>query len=162
VGIGASIDKVSQQFTQGNISTTSNALDLAVNGQGFFRMSDAGTITYSRNGQFQTDKNGYIVNAAGLRLTGKLADSNGVLTGTSGDIKLNFSDAKPAATTSAGYNVNLDSRSATPSAMAKAACSERPRLPSRLRPHRRTPCPSWSMARLRRSRSVSPPVPMRT
>ena len=121
VGIGASIDKVSQQFNQGNISTTSNALDLAINGQGFFRMSDAGTITYSRNGQFQTDKNGYIVNAAGLRLTGKLADSNGVLTGTSGDIKLNFSDAKPAATTSAGYNVNLDSRSSTPSAMAKAA-----------------------------------------
>ncbi|MDD2988410.1 MAG: flagellar hook protein FlgE [Zoogloea sp.] len=121
VGIGASIDKVSQQFNQGNISSTSNALDLAINGQGFFRMSDAGTITYSRNGQFQTDKNGYIVNAAGLRLTGKLADSNGVLTGTTGDIKLNFSDAKPASTTSAGYNVNLDSRSATPSAMGKAA-----------------------------------------
>ena len=121
VGIGASIDKVSQQFNQGNISTTSNALDLAINGQGFFRMSDAGTITYSRNGQFQTDKNGYIVNASGLRLTGKLADSNGVLTGTSGDIKLNFSDAKPAATTSAGYNVNLDARAKTPTAMSKAA-----------------------------------------
>ena len=121
VGIGASIDKVSQQFNQGNISTTSNALDLAINGQGFFRMSDAGTITYSRNGQFQTDKNGYIVNASGLRLTGKLADSNGVLTGTSGDIKLNFSDARPAATTSAGYNVNLDARAKTPTAMSKAA-----------------------------------------
>ncbi len=121
VGIGAAIDKVSQQFTQGNISTTSNALDLAINGQGFFRMSDNGSISYSRNGQFQTDKNGFIVNASGLHLTGKLADSNGVLTGTTGDIKLNFSDAKPAATTSAGYNVNLDSRSATPAAMAKAA-----------------------------------------
>ncbi|MBT9497374.1 MAG: flagellar hook-basal body complex protein, partial [Zoogloea sp.] len=120
VGIGASIDKVSQQFTQGNISTTSNSLDLAINGQGFFRMDNNGTITFSRNGQFQTDKNGYIVNAQGLRLTGKLADANGVLTGTTGDIKLNFSDAKPAATTSAGYNVNLDSRSNTPSAMDKA------------------------------------------
>ena len=120
VGIGAMIGQVAQQFNQGNISTTSNALDLAVNGQGFFRMSDSGAITYSRNGQFQTDKNGFIVNAAGLRLTGKLADSNGVLTGTTGDIKLNFSDAKPAATTSAGYNVNLDSRSATPATMAKA------------------------------------------
>lgn len=121
VGIGAAIDKVSQQFTQGNISTTSNALDLAINGQGFFRMSNNGAISYSRNGQFQTDKNGYVVNAQGLRLTGKLADSNGVLTGTTGDIKLNFSDAKPAATTSAGYNVNLDSRSSTPAAMSKAA-----------------------------------------
>jgi len=121
VGIGAMIDQVAQQFTQGNISTTSNALDLAINGQGFFRMSDNGAITYSRNGQFQTDKNGFIVNGSGLHLTGKLADSNGVLTGTTGDIQLNFSDAKPAATTSAGYNVNLDSRAPTPSSMTKAA-----------------------------------------
>ncbi|HMV17673.1 MAG TPA: flagellar hook protein FlgE [Zoogloea sp.] len=120
VGIGASIDKVSQQFTQGNITTTSNALDLAINGQGFFRMSDNGTISYSRNGQFQTDKNGFIVNSSGLHLTGKVADANGVLTGTTGDIKLNFSDASPSATTAANYNVNLDSRAATPSALAAA------------------------------------------
>ncbi|MBS0346769.1 MAG: flagellar hook protein FlgE [Proteobacteria bacterium] len=121
VGIGAQVAKVAQQFGQGNITTSTNGLDLAINGQGFFRMSNDGAITYSRNGQFQTDKNGYIVNSQGLRLTGKVADANGVLTGATGDLKLNLSDAKPQATSSAGYNVNLDSRSATPTSLTAAS-----------------------------------------
>lgn len=121
VGIGAQVAKVSQQFGQGNITTSTNGLDLAINGQGFFRMDNDGAITYSRNGQFQTDKNGYIVNAQGLRLTGKVADANGVLTGATGDLKLNLSDAKPQATSNAGYNVNLDSRSATPTSLTAAS-----------------------------------------
>ncbi|MDD3352781.1 flagellar hook protein FlgE [Zoogloea sp.] len=118
VGIGATVAQMAQQFNQGNVTTTSNALDLAINGEGFFRMSDpGGTITYSRNGQFQTDKEGYIVNAQGLRLTGKIADANGAYTGATGAIKLNLSDAKPQATSKSGYNVNLDSRSATPTGL---------------------------------------------
>lgn len=121
VGIGAQVAKVSQQFGQGNINTSTNTLDLAISGQGFFRMSDNGAITYTRNGQFLTDKNGYIVNAQGLRLTGKVADANGVLTGATGDLRLNLSDAKPNATGSAGYNVNLDSRVSTPSALTAGA-----------------------------------------
>lgn len=121
VGIGAQVAKVAQQFGQGNITTSTNGLDLAINGQGFFRMSNDGAITYSRNGQFQTDKNGYIVNSQGLRLTGKVADANGVLTGATGDLKLNLSDAKPQATGNAGYNVNLDSRSATPTSLTAAS-----------------------------------------
>ncbi|MBS0355132.1 MAG: flagellar hook-basal body complex protein [Proteobacteria bacterium] len=121
VGIGAQVSKVAQQFGQGNITTSTNGLDLAINGQGFFRMDNAGAITYSRNGQFQTDKNGYIVNAQGLRLTGKVADANGVLTGATGDLKLNLSDAKPQATGNAGYNVNLDSRSATPTSLTASS-----------------------------------------
>ncbi len=47
-------------------ASTNNPLDIAINGSGFFRMSDNGTITYTRNGQFQLDKDGYIVNADGL------------------------------------------------------------------------------------------------
>lgn len=120
VGIGSSVATVAQQFNQGNISTSSNSLDVAINGEGFFRMSNSGTISYSRNGQFQADKNGYIVNAQGLHLTGKLADSSGVLTGASGDLKLNISDASPAATTSAGYNVSLNSSASTPKALESA------------------------------------------
>ena len=72
VGIGAAVGAVAQQLTQGNISTSSNTLDLAVNGQGFFRMSDNGTITYSRNGQFHVDKDGYVVNTSGLRLSQRI------------------------------------------------------------------------------------------
>ena len=45
VGIGVGVSSIQQQFTQGNLSTTNNGLDLALNGGGFFRMSDDGAIT---------------------------------------------------------------------------------------------------------------------
>ena len=61
VGIGTTVMAVQQEFTQGNVTTTKNPLDIAINGDGFFRMSNNGTITYSRNGQFHLDKNGFIV-----------------------------------------------------------------------------------------------------
>ena len=74
VGIGTSLSSVYQQFTQGNITTTNNPLDMAINGQGFFRLSNNGAVTYTRNGQFQLDKDGFIINAAGYQLTGYAAD----------------------------------------------------------------------------------------
>ncbi len=120
VGIGASVATVAQQFTQGNISTSSSTLDLAVKGQGFFRMSDNGAITYTRNGQFHVDKNGYVVNSSGLRLTGNTYDAKGLPNGVGGDIRLSYGDADPKATTEAGYNVNLDSRSTSPAALTVA------------------------------------------
>ncbi|MDP1956787.1 MAG: flagellar hook-basal body complex protein, partial [Rhodocyclaceae bacterium] len=51
VGIGVSVAGISQQFTQGNMTTTSNPLDIAINGQGMFRLSNSGATTYTRNGQ---------------------------------------------------------------------------------------------------------------
>lgn len=70
VGIGTKIAEVSQQFTQGNLTVTNNPLDLAVSGSGFYRMDQNGAISYQRNGQFQLDKEGYIVNSSGQKLTG--------------------------------------------------------------------------------------------
>ena len=50
IGIGARIGAVAQQFTQGNITTTSNNLDLAINGRGFFALATPqGETVYSRN-----------------------------------------------------------------------------------------------------------------
>src|SRR4030042_764231 len=65
IGIGARLAAVAQQFTQGNISVTNNPLDMAVNGPGFFVMNGVNGISYSRNGQFQLDKDGYIVSRTG-------------------------------------------------------------------------------------------------
>lgn len=79
VGIGTAVGAVRQQFSQGNITPTNNPLDVAINGAGFFRMSQDGAISYTRNGQFDVDKNGYIVNAQGLRLTGYPADATGAI-----------------------------------------------------------------------------------
>ncbi|MDO8703259.1 MAG: flagellar hook protein FlgE [Undibacterium sp.] len=115
VGIGVKIAGIVQQFTQGNISSTNNPLDIAINGSGFFRMSNNGAITYSRNGQFQLDKNGGIVNAAGLQLTGYVADANGVLsTGAAAPLIINTSDIPPKETDIATALLNLDSRALVP------------------------------------------------
>lgn len=113
IGRGVAVSTVLQEFTQGNLSTTDNPLDIAINGKGFFRMSDNGTITYQRNGQFQLDKDGYIVNAAGQRLTGYVAGANGaVVAGTPTDLQVSFSDLPPLQTTQSQLALNLDSRSA--------------------------------------------------
>ena len=69
-----------QNEVQGTIQQSTDPLALAISGQGFFRMMDqSGSVLYSRNGQFQVDKNGFIVNNQGHKLTGYLPDSNGVI-----------------------------------------------------------------------------------
>lgn len=114
-GIGVEVGAIAQQFAQGAITTTNNSLDLGINGGGFFRMSENGTITYTREGQFKLDKNGYIVNASGKRLTGYPVDKNGVVTnGTAQDLKLESTDISPKATTSASVRVNVDARAQIP------------------------------------------------
>ncbi|MCZ7563130.1 MAG: flagellar hook protein FlgE [Burkholderiales bacterium] len=111
VGIGTTISRVNQNFTQGNISTTANALDIAINGKGFFRMNNNGAITYQRNGQFMLDNAGYVVNATGQRLTGyPPAPGGGVITATPQDLRIDFSDIPPSITTLAQVVSNLDSR----------------------------------------------------
>jgi flagellar hook protein FlgE len=123
IGLGTKVATVAQQFTQGNISVTSNPLDMAINGGGFYRLQDTtGGVFYSRNGQFQLDKDGYIVNAAGLQLTGYAADVNGAVNPPLTALRLfdsgSSSDAAPQATgtsTAASgvqVNLNLDSREA--------------------------------------------------
>lgn len=115
IGIGTKVAVVAQQFTQGNISASNNPLDVAINGGGFFRMSNNGTITYARNGQFQLDKSGYIINATGARLTGYTANANGVLsTGAPADLNINTSDLTPQTTTKVKAVLNLDSGSTVP------------------------------------------------
>jgi flagellar hook protein FlgE len=74
IGIGTKLETVAQQFTQGNISTTNNTLDMAINGPGFFSLNTGFGTAYSRNGQFQLDKNGYIVSSAGYKLQGYAID----------------------------------------------------------------------------------------
>lgn len=109
VGIGVKASDVVQQFTQGNITSTNNALDVAINGNGFFRMSNNGSITYTRNGQFTLDKTGYIVNSNGDRLTGYGA---GLTTGAIQEIQIDTKDQTPQQTGTVSSTLNLDSRSA--------------------------------------------------
>lgn len=112
IGIGSKISAIAQQFGQGTITPTSNPLDIAINGQGFFRMSDSGTVSYSRNGQFHADDSGYIVDASGANLTGFMADVNGDIKASGVPVNLKFgtSDLAPKATTAFDLGFNLDAR----------------------------------------------------
>ena len=114
VGIGTTLQTVAQQFTQGNVSTTANPLDLAINGAGFFQVSDgASPVTYTRNGQFKLDREGFLVNNAQDKLLGYVADSNGVIQpGRAVPLQLPTGGIDPSATTRAAIELNLDARKA--------------------------------------------------
>jgi flagellar hook protein FlgE len=123
VGIGTNLVAVAQQFTQGNITTTQNALDLAINGAGFFQVTDGKSpVTYSRNGQFKVDREGYVVNNAAQRLMGYPADSLGqIQPGQAVALQLPTGGIEPNATTGIELEMNLDSRQgATVPAVAPA------------------------------------------
>lgn len=114
VGIGTSLSGVVANVGQGNINVTGNALDMAINGQGMFRLSSNGTVSYSRNGQFGLDKDSYIVNAVGARLTGYPATPTGTIVASSPtDLQISKADLIPNPTTEAGIVLNLDSRNGT-------------------------------------------------
>ncbi|MFZ6644199.1 flagellar hook protein FlgE [Undibacterium sp. TJN25] len=115
VGIGVKVAAIAQQFTQGNITPSDNPLDIAISGAGFFRMSDNGAISYTRNGQFHLDDDGFITNAQGLQLTGYPVSSTGlILAGTPVPLHIDTKDLDPKVTTEADTQVNLDSRATLP------------------------------------------------
>ncbi|HEU5437261.1 MAG TPA: flagellar hook protein FlgE [Telluria sp.] len=114
-GIGVKVSQIAQQFTQGNIESSNNPLDIAINGAGFFRTTVAGATQYSRNGQFSLDKEGFMVNAQGAKLTGYQTGPNGnLLAGSPVPIQINTADLKPVATTAIKTELNLDSREDIP------------------------------------------------
>jgi flagellar hook protein FlgE len=107
-GSGVKLSAVSQQFTQGNIDFTDNALDLAIAGEGFFVLSDNGARVYSRAGAFGVDNQGNVVNAQGLHLQAYPYAGNGLFnTGTPNDLQLTTGANPPAATTTATLGLNL-------------------------------------------------------
>jgi flagellar hook protein FlgE len=111
-GAGVRVATVAQQFTQGNITNTNNPLDLAISGPGFFQIVDSNnTVTYTRNGQFKVDANGYVVNNQKLKLIGYPADGNGVIQpGTAQPLRLPTAGLKPTQTSAVTLEFNLDAR----------------------------------------------------
>lgn len=114
-GIGTQVTGNFQDFAQGSITTSNNSLDMAINGQGFFRMDQNGAISYSRDGQFQLDRNGYLINAEGLQLTGYEANASGtIITSSPVPLQIPTANLSPNATTTGAVGVNLNSNSTVP------------------------------------------------
>ena len=114
IGKGVTVSGVTQEFSQGNISFTENSLDLAVNGDGFFVLSDNGARSYTRAGNFQVDQEGFVVSNTGARLQTYQADATGEITGLIDDVQLETALIDPNATSQVDATLNLDSRDTQP------------------------------------------------
>ena len=69
LGTGVRIVATEKLFTQGSVLQTDNALDVAINGRGFFQVEQPdGTLAYSRDGTFQLNDQGELVTASGYRI----------------------------------------------------------------------------------------------
>jgi len=114
-GSGVRLSAIAQQFVQGNIDFTDNALDLAIGGEGFFVISDDGARSYTRAGAFGVDNQGYVTNAQGARLQAYPYAGSGLFnTGTPVDLQLTVGANPPAATTRAAFGINLPANAPVP------------------------------------------------
>lgn len=105
VGLGTQVASINQRFTIGTVSSTGNQFDMAIDGaKGLFRVLDpSGSVLYTRNGQFFPNKEGYIVNAQGYRLTGYEEGGTNIV-----PVRVPSGNIAPAATTTMWSKLNLD------------------------------------------------------
>ena len=112
-GIGVEVAAVAQQFSQGNVTVTGNNLDVAFNGNGFFKVQQAdGSAAYTRAGNFKLDKTGDLVTNGGAQVMGFRVDPATGLS-TSEAQPLSFPTGAPIQakqTESIKATLNLDAR----------------------------------------------------
>jgi len=114
-GSGVRLNNIAQQFTQGNIDFTGNNLDLAITGEGFFTLSDNGSTSYTRAGQFAVDRDGFVGDSDGRRLQVYPSLGNGAFnTGGLEDLRLLTDQNSPQATTDITLGVNLPADAEVP------------------------------------------------
>jgi len=117
IGNGVQLQQVEQQFSQGDIQTTGNSLDLALSGNGFFTVNANGADQYTRAGSFTTNSDGEVVNAAGQALQVYAPTTSGSFNTTSlTNLVIPTGDSPPSATTTAGMTFNLPADSTAPTA----------------------------------------------
>jgi len=116
-GEGVRLVAAAQQFNQGNINTTSSALDLAISGNGFFTLNGPSGNIYTRNGEFSEDAKGNVVSTTGedLQVYPPLANG-GFNTGALQTLNLNTAQSAPVATTTGTVILNLPSNATVPTA----------------------------------------------
>lgn len=114
IGSGTILKGIKQQFTQGNIASSLNALDLAISGQGFFALKPSLTSTqtvYTRNGSFNVDNDRYVVDSAGQYLMTYPVNLDGSVTAKDLDsavpLQLPVTSGEPKATGKIDLGVNV-------------------------------------------------------
>ncbi len=121
VGTGTRLAAVTQQFSQGNIDFTGSNLDMALSGKGFFALADSSGRSYTRDGSFQVDRDGFVVNSGGKRLQAYPVQdplAGTFNTGDIGDLRLATTESSPGATSRVEATFNLRSNPEDLSAVA--------------------------------------------
>ncbi len=125
IGGGVRLASVTQQFSQGNVDFTDNNLDLAVNGQGFFVLSDGGTRVLTRAGAFKSDREGNVVNSSGhkLQVFPAITTASGTSfdTGRLTDLQLSTNEGVPKSTDEISSKLNLNAAEIIPLVAFNAA-----------------------------------------
>ncbi|PWC22139.1 flagellar hook protein FlgE [Brenneria roseae subsp. roseae] len=113
VGLGVKIASVSQDFSDGTVESTDRGLDVAIAGNGFFRMVDEnGSVYYSRNGELSLDNERNLINSSGYYLTGYATTGTPPTINTGAEptvLNISSSDIAAQATGSASMVLNLNS-----------------------------------------------------
>ena len=108
VGQGVQVAGVRQEFEQGDMQFTERNLDLAVEGLGLFRLNDNGSAIYTRSGNFGLDREGFITNASGSKLTGYGVNAEDEIQPIITDLRIDYTDLRPKESTSVELEANLD------------------------------------------------------
>ena len=118
IGSGAILKGIKQQFTQGNIAASLNALDLAISGQGFFALKPSLTsaqTVYTRNGSLNVNNDRYVVDSAGQFLLTYPVNTDGSVTAKDLDsavpLQLPVTSGDPQATSNIKLGVNVNAAS---------------------------------------------------
>ncbi|MDO1528338.1 flagellar hook protein FlgE [Fulvimonas sp. R45] len=115
VGSGVRLAQVAQQFTQGDIETTGNSLDMAINGNGFFVIDTGNGVAYTRAGDFHESPTGTVQTVDGYAL--QVYPPNGMggfNTSTLADLNLVSAQSSASATSRAGIVDNLPASASLP------------------------------------------------
>ena len=119
IGSGTILKGIKQQFTQGNISSSLNALDLAISGQGFFALKPSLTsaqTVYTRNGSLNVNNDRYVVDSAGQYLLVYPVNEDGSVTAkdliSALPLQLPVTSGDPKATSNIDLGVNVPAAAA--------------------------------------------------
>lgn len=113
LGNGAFTQKVSQVFGQGSLENSAMGSDMAIDGKGFFVVSNEQGRFFTRAGQFRQDAEGFLSTFDGSRLQGFTLDNAGNLTTSVGDLQIPNDPIAGVATTELTIEANLTSEAAT-------------------------------------------------
>jgi flagellar hook protein FlgE len=117
LGSGVGVASISANMTQGSISSTGSPLDMAIEGEGYFVLSDGSKNVYTRAGAFSVDSDSNLVDASTgyiVQRIGSVGESDGFQTPGKSNIKIPYDVAIPAeATSSVTISGNLSANSST-------------------------------------------------